>query len=105
MTSLRNLFAVRYTTGTAKKRKYLLYYAVELLTETVPTNVDFISAEHKLVLANVADNIDLVYKQIKKNEKSPNTDYLFHNLDAQHNLEQSVRKMELMNSMEFLPRT
>jgi hypothetical protein len=104
LTSLRNLFAVRYTTGTAKKRKYLLYYAVELLTETVPV-VDFISAEHKLVLANVAGNIDLVYKQIKKNEKSPNTDYLFHNLEAEHNLEQSVRKMEMMNAMEFLPRT
>ena len=105
MTSLRNLFAVRYTTGTAKKRKYLLYYAVELLTEIVPTNIDFISAEHKLVLSNVAGNIDLVYKQIKKNEKSPNTDYLFHGLEAQHNLEQSVRKMEMMNAMEFLPRT
>ncbi len=105
MTSLKNLFAVRYTTGTAKRRKYLLYYAVELLTETVPIDTDFIIAENKQILQNVAENIDLVYKQIKKNEKSPNTDYLFHNLETQHNLEQSVRKMEMMNAMEFLPRT
>jgi hypothetical protein len=40
-------------------------------------------------------------EQIKKNEESPNTDYLFANLEKQNTFEKSMKKMELMNSMNF----
>ena len=51
----------------------------------------------------MVDNIDEVYKQIKKNEMSPNTDYLFSNLDKQNNFEKSMKKMEMLDSMSVLP--
>jgi hypothetical protein len=40
--------------------------------------------------------------EIKKNEKSPNTEYLFANLEKQNTFEQSMKKMEMMNSMDFI---
>jgi hypothetical protein len=70
---------------------------VALLTEPVPTDVVLIS--NKVMVQSIVDKIDEVYKQIKKNEESPNTDYLFANMDTERSFEQSMAKMELVNSM------
>lgn len=96
--SLFNLFCVKYTTASCKKRRYLLYFAVALLTEPVPTNVDLIGNKH--VVQTIIDKINSVYKQIKKNEESPNTEYLFANVERENTFEKSMRKMELMNSID-----
>jgi len=104
MTSLKNLFASRYTSGACKRRKYLLYFAVELLTEPVPSNVDIMSPQCKELVEIVTAKIDTIYANIKKNEESPNTDYLFNNLEAENNMEKTLQKMDVMNSMGFVPR-
>ena len=79
MESLLDIFRVKYTTAVAKKRRYVMYMAVELLTETVNTATEIVA--DKTVLANVVENIDKVYRQIKKNEQRGTTDYLFSGLD------------------------
>lgn len=99
--SLLTLFCIKYTTAAAKKRRYLLYFAVALLVEPVPTGVELITAANKPVLSTVVSKINQVYKQIKKNEESPNTEYLFNNLDSQHQLERSIKKMEMLQSMDI----
>jgi hypothetical protein len=100
VTSLQTLFCIKYTTGTAKKRKYLLYFVLEILIEHVPNNVELVYDKAKL--KQVTENIDAVYKQIKKNEISPKTDYLFNHGKA--NLENSLKKMNMLENMEFVPR-
>jgi hypothetical protein len=97
LNSILSLFCAKYTTASCKKRRYLLYYAVALLTEPVPTNIEMIT--DKVILKNVVEKINNVYKQIKKNEESPNTDYLFSNLDKERTFEQSMQRMEIMNKM------
>ena len=101
MEAIFYVFCIKYTTAASKKRRYLLYFAVAILTENVPTNVDTI--QNKSLVKNVVDKIDEIYKQIKKNEESPNTDYWFTNLEDSMNLEKSIRKMELVNSIQFSP--
>lgn len=101
--SLLNLFCIKYTTASSKKRRYLLYFSVALITEPVPTNVELIS--NKETLQSVVEQINHVYKQIKKNEESPGTDYLFANMEHQNNFEKSVKRMEMMDSMSFIPRS
>ena len=98
MGALLRLFCVKYTTAACKKRRYMLYYAVGLLTETVSTNVEIIS--DKVLLQNVIDKIDEVYKQIKKNELAPKTDYLFKGLDKQRALEKSLAQMEILSKID-----
>ena len=100
MNGLLTLFSIKYTTASCKKRRYLLYFAVELLTEPVPTNIEL--STNKQTIQNVIEKINNVYKQIKKNERSPGTDYLFNNLDKQNTFNQSMQKMELMNLMDFI---
>jgi len=95
--SLLHLFCIKYTTASGKKRRYLLYYCVSLLTEPVPQNIDLVS--DKEIVQTVLKNINKVYRQIKKNEETPGTDYLFAGLETQHNRERSLRQIELVNSI------
>jgi len=102
LNSLFSLFCIKYTSGTSKRRRYLLYYAVALLTEPVPTGIELIS--NKEVIQNVVSKIHEVYKQIKKSEEAPNTDYLFSGLDQRNNLEESVKRMEMLQNADFANR-
>jgi hypothetical protein len=101
--ALFSLFCIKYTTASSKKRRYLLYFAVSLLTETVRTDIELVS--NKDTIQFVVKKINSIYKQIKKNEHSPNTDYLFSNIDKENTFEASLKKMELVNSMDTKSRS
>ena len=101
MKALYSLFCIKYTTASCKKRRYLLYFAVALITEPVPTNIELISPPHKPMIQNIVDKINAVYKQIKKKEESPNTEYLFANMEKENTFEKSMRKMDMFNSIDI----
>ena len=94
-----SLFCIKYTPAASKRRRYLLYYAVALLTEQVSTNIEIIS--NKETVQNVVNKINEVYKQIKKNEESPNTEYLFSGMDHRNTFEESIKRMEMMQNLDF----
>jgi hypothetical protein len=83
-----------------KTRRYLLYFAVELFTETIMTAGCIVA--NKEVLESVLSQINNVYKQIKKNEHSPNTEYLFSGYDAEQNFQNTLNRMNLMNSLDIV---
>ncbi len=97
MDSLLNLFCLKYNNSTPKKRRYLLYFAVSLITETVTTNIELVS--DKMVVEAVFEKINSVYKQIKKAEETPNMDYLYSGLETNNNFEKSLQQMEMMNTI------
>lgn len=99
--SIFELFTIRYSSGTKRKRKYLLYFAISLLTESVNLSVDII--ENKNTVDNITKKIDIIYKEIKKNEKSPATDYLFAGVEKS-NREKTFEKLEAMNNMNTVIR-
>jgi hypothetical protein len=57
---------------------------------------------NKVGVEKIVSNIDTIYKQIKRNEDSPKTDYLFANT-TQTNLEKTIQKMDIMNQ-HIIPR-
>jgi hypothetical protein len=99
MNAIKDIFCIKYTTASCKKRRYLLYFAVALLTEPVPTNIDLMT--NKPMIQNVVDKINEVYKQIKKQEESPNTEYLFANVERENAFEKSMKKMDVVNSIDI----
>lgn len=100
MGALFELFSAKYTTAVCKKRRYLLYYAVGLVTQPVSLTIDVIS--NKQIVQNVLGGIETIYKQILKNQISPNTEYLFNGLQKENNFENSMKKMDMMNQMDFV---
>ena len=75
----------------------MLYFAVSLCTENADLNVELVSDKKMVELA--VTNINNIYRQIKKNEVSPGTDYLFNGLNKQSELEKSLEKLNMVNSV------
>jgi hypothetical protein len=93
--NLFELFIIKYNNSVKKKRKYIIYFAFALLIENINFNVAIIT-KHEETEAIIL-KINTIYKEIKKNEESPKTDYLFNNL-GKSNLEKTMEKMELLNN-------
>jgi hypothetical protein len=105
MDSLLTLFTLKYSSGCQKKRRNILYFAISLLCETNISNEEIIRPAQQEIVSNILKKIDLVYKQIKTNEQSPGTEYLFKDVKS-YNLEKTIEKLEKMNSFgeSFIPR-
>jgi len=97
--ALLEIFCIKYTTASCKKRRFLLYFGVSLLTQDLQRNSDIFG--NKELVQTVIGNIQMIYKQIKKNEHSPNTDYLFSNITKQNSIQKSLRQLDLINSVDF----
>jgi hypothetical protein len=105
MDSLFSLFTLKYSTGCHKKRRNILYFAISLLCENLINNEEIIRQSQQEIVSNILKKIDLVYKQIKVNEISPGTEYLFKDIKSS-NLEKTIEKLEKMNTFgeNFVPR-
>jgi hypothetical protein len=97
--SCLDLFCIKYTTSLYKRRIYLLYFTISLLTEIVPNNIDIIT--NKTILHSVIENIDEIYKQIKKNENTDNITYIQNKRNK--NLQKSFEKLDIMNNLSSFP--
>ena len=94
--SLLEMFSIKYSVGVKKRRKYLIYFAISLLTDPVDLNIEIINNKPKLDL--IIKKIGAVYKDVKKNEESVNTDYLFTGMERS-NLDKTIERLEKMNSL------
>jgi len=62
--SALNIFCLKYTSGCHKKRKLLLYFVIEVFTEPYSVEEEMIKEKNKII--TISQNINKIYKQIKK---------------------------------------
>jgi hypothetical protein len=101
---LFRLYCIRYTVSAKKKRRYLIYFAVSLLTQPYSEKLDIIIPEYKDKITSIVQKVNAVYAEIKKNEIAPKTNYLFHNT-AKADLDKTIAKLEMLNSMNTVTRS
>jgi hypothetical protein len=97
--SLLDIFCLKYSREIIKKRKYLLYNCVSLLTDPCDLTIPLWDDKEKVM--NVGKKINIIYKEIKKNEKAPKTEYL-QIQTGKSNLDKTKEKLEKMNSFTSL---
>ena len=68
-----------------------------MLTEPVNNKIPII--ENPSSVNQIVKKVNIIYKQIKKNEIKPKTDYLFNNSMTNTNLEKTVKKLDKMNAL------
>lgn len=96
MESLLQIFCIKYTSGAKKRRRFVIYFAVALLCETVDYGVDIV--HNKSAIDIIVKKIDHVYRDVKKNEVPPATNYLFNGV-AKSNIDKTIERIEKMNSI------
>ena len=96
VSSLLEIFGIRYTSGVQKRRRFLIYFAIAMLTEQVDMSIDMIGDRSKTDA--IIKKINVVYKDVKKNEVSPETDYLYSGI-GKTNLDKTIERLETMNKM------
>ena len=103
--SLLSIFCLKYASSVVTKRKFILYFAITLICENPNIKCEIIAEKNREIIENVTNKIDQIYKQIKKSEISPGTDYLFKDSKAR-NLQNTISKIDQLNSFEetFIPR-
>ena len=94
--SLLQMFCIRYTSGVKKRRRFVIYFAVALLCEPVDYNTEII--QNKDIILNIVKKIDHVYRDVKKNELAPETNYLFSGV-AESNLDKTLKRLEVIQSL------
>ena len=97
--SLYNLFTIKYNPTAKRRRKLLIYVAFKFILTNLDINTPIISSEIKQQVELVLEKNDNIYQEIKKNEHSTNTGYLFKNVKKQ-NLEKTIEKLEKLESMD-----
>lgn len=106
--SLLRMYCVRFTPSVRKKRRYLVYFAISLLTSEYDYRIEIV--QDKLILETAVSNINTLYKQIKQHEISPATDYLFSSAgyngdsDKKGDLERTIKRLETLNAMNTIVR-
>ena len=82
-----------------------MYLAISILCENFILDKEIIRHSQLELVNIIKKKVDLIYAQIKKNEESTGTDYLFLNMKSS-NLENTIAKLETMNTFgeTFVPR-
>ena len=103
VTSALNLFCLRYRPNCHKKRRLIMYFIIGVFTEPFSVEDEIVKDKNKILL--ITKSINKIFKEIKKNEHSPGTDYLYQNIKSS-NLEKTIAKLETMNNLgeEYIPR-
>tara|TARA_Y100000741_G_scaffold11445_1_gene9323 strand:- start:202 stop:1260 length:1059 start_codon:yes stop_codon:yes gene_type:complete len=94
--SLFNLFIIKYKPTFKVKRKYIIYYAFSIFTDNIDLDTNITNETEKIQA--ILEKINNIYREIKKNEISPNTDYLFKNI-KKTNMEKTIEKIEIINNL------
>jgi hypothetical protein len=95
------LFCVDYKTTSCRKKRYMLYFAISLITENVNYGGNIVSDEHREIVQRVVSKTDDIYNQLKPSEQRPTTDYLMNGIKARSNAEQTVSALDAMQRADM----
>ena len=105
--SLLDIFCIRYSGGVKRKRRFLIYFAVALLTEPIDLGIEMITNKEQIDF--IVKKINLVYKDVKKNELTNSSDTIKKtdkNEDEKDHKQIIFSKKQdiMLKSSSFLPR-
>jgi len=107
LAALFELFRVRYSgTTTCKKRKYLFYFAITLVTEGAVFGSELVSEKNKEIIRVATENIDSIYEELlggglqRKKMVADGVARSYSEQEKKKNLQDSLQKLDLLSRMD-----
>lgn len=94
--ALLDLFKIKYTTNTKRRRKHVIYFAISLLTQMIDYDIPITNNRDEI--EHIIEKINTIYLQVKRNEKSPKTDYLFNGMEKS-NFNKTIERLDILNNI------
>ena len=97
------LFCIDYTTACCSRKRFWLYYAISLRTESLSgrEHEKIIQDESRELIQRVILKADDVYLEIKSAEQRPTTDYLMTGIRERNNREDTISSLQAMQSVDM----
>jgi hypothetical protein len=76
----------------------LLYNSINVIIENINYNIEINTKKQNV--ETIINKISIIYKQIKKNEISPEPNYLVDHIEKKTNLDKTLEKLEMMNNIK-----
>lgn len=97
--ALLEIFSIKFSSGIKKRRRFIIYFAIALLIEDVNFDIEMIN--NRKEIDSIVKKISIVYKDVKKNEVSPQTDYLFTGTATPKRsaLDKTIERLDKMNKI------
>ena len=86
--SLLSIFCLHYSTNVPKKRRFILYYAVELLCKSIDTTKPVWKSKEEI--NTILEKINNIYKDINNNNNNNNLEKHNNNNKNNNNLEKTI---------------
>jgi hypothetical protein len=101
--SLLDIFCIKYSGGVKRRRRFLIYFAIALLTEPIDLGIEIVT--NKDHIDSIVKKINLVYKDVKKNESNIGKTPIENEGEKDYKKITFLKKQEfIVNSSSFLPR-
>jgi hypothetical protein len=99
--SLLEMFSIRYNSSAKRRRKFLIYFAISMITEPLDLSIDIIHDKKELDI--IINKVSIVYKEVKKNEEPLEMDYLYNGVERT-NSDKTFERLQKMNSITTTPK-
>ena len=94
--SLKIIFCLKYSKGMSRKRKYLMYFAISIITELYDHTIPIVKNKDTVDL--VTSKLHIIYKSIKKSENNPQMTLS----DKDKTTSNTMKRIQLLNKMDHL---
>jgi len=106
--ALVEIYSIKFTSGVKRRRRFIIYFAISLLTDPVDYTIEMLNSSQKIQVEKVVNKIHIVYKDIKKNEIIPDeNDQIIGNDGIQiihkerTNLDKTIERLDKMNEIMY----
>jgi hypothetical protein len=97
--ALLNIYCIKFTSGVKRRRRFIMYFAISLITEPVDFNIEIINSSQKIQIENIVKKINLIYKNVKKNELKPDEDDVVKK--EKTSLDKTIERLEKIDQIMY----
>ncbi len=107
--ALVEIYCIKYTSGVKRRRRFIVYFAVSLITDPVDFTIEMLNSSQKIQIEKIVQKINVVYKEVKKNEIIPEGDdevvtvgdNVIGPKKEKTNLDKTIERLEKMNEIVY----